>query len=347
MCRTAGETHAGFRPDDPTGPVHTGYRQYSIAKILTLSIIGFFVGTLAAIAYGIFTREQALNNVTQGIWERVDSEQGYACKFSEKSQQIDDYILGISAFATKYTYMLVCDTEFATQENGYSDCLIDNNANYGCPESQVQWYSYFINATLTGALNQFVDLSSNPVICCIDRCPDWTQEWYCAPEHYNDGGICDCECGYPDPDCAPEVTITGFRGCCHEDYEGFGVAHLIGCLNGSSPGEFYQQKCYTDLRCDDNVYNPPNADPFPCGFEQVHNPVTMPLEVYGLRSAEMWIYTSPLSGLFVYILCILCFPCYALACGLNCRPKRILAAGEPPPRELNLKPYTGGDDVGM
>jgi hypothetical protein len=344
MCRTAGETYPGFRANDPTGPTHTGYRQYSLKAILLWSLLGYFAGLFASLGFGVASRNMALDNVTLGVWERVDPEEGFACKFSEKATLDYDFTLGMPDFAKKYTYGLVCDTVLATEENGYESCRIERAQDYGCPQSATTWYSYFVNASLRGALNEEVDLAAQPVVCCVDRCPEWTEHWYCAPEHYNDGGICDCECGYPDPDCGPDVEPTGWRGCCHEDYVVFGTDHLVGCLNGSSPGAELQAECFENLRCN-ALYVIPDVRSFPCGFESVRNDRTMPLEVYGLKDAMLWMYFSPLFGLGVYVLCLLSYPLYALCCGLKFKPKRGKVAHEPPPRALNLKAYTGDDEA--
>jgi hypothetical protein len=338
MCRTAGETHPGVRPDDPTGPTHSGYRQYGLRAVLIWSILGFVLGTAFNLGIGFALYEKAYDDAATGVWERLDPATD-KCKFSEGTQVSAEFTKGMPAQATKITYGLVCDTEFATKENGYVACQIDTLKDYGCPGSAVQRYSYFVNSSISGILNQQISLVDNPIICCTDRCPNWTQLWYCAPEHYDDGAICDCECGYPDPDCAPEMVVSGFRGCCHEDYVAFGTDHLIGCLNGTSPGYEYQLKCFDDLRCD-IIYTPP-ADllPFPCTFDATRNPATMPLEVAGLSVAVMWLASSPLMGLFWYLLCLAAYPAFALCCGLNWRPKRKVTnePTDPPPRILNLK----------
>ena len=338
MCRTAGETHMGARKDDPTGPTHAGYRQYSLRAVLCWSLIGAAVGTLFSIGLGFALYEAAIQGATDGIWERVDPDQ-YSCKITERVSSTADFTLGMPEHATKYTYKVACETEFATPDNGYPACRINNVDNYGCPESPVSWYSYFVNETLRGTVNQFLDLNLKPIICCVDQCPEWTEHWYCAPEHYNDGSICDCECGYPDPDCAPDKVPEGWRGCCHEDYVTFGTSHLIGCLNGTSPGVQYQELCYTELRCS-AIYAIPNVNPFPCGFEATRNVDTMPIVVDGLRRAELMMYCSPLMGLAFYLLCVASYPVYALLCGLQCRPDKIKVMNdplEPPPTALNLR----------
>ena len=321
------------------GPIHTGYVQFRISAVFAYPLIGFFVGTLVCIGFGYASIEAAYNNVTQGVWEELDSD-SEVCKWSQPPAQTSDFTLGMPEFATKYTYKMVCGTDFATEENGYDDCRIDNIGEYGCPESPVQWYSYFVNTTVRGRLNEQIDLDARPVICCVDRCPEWTEQWYCAPEHYDDGSICDCECGYPDPDCGPDVTPVGWRGCCHDDYVVFGIDHLIGCLNGTSPGELYQDLCYTDLRCND-IYTIPTVQVMACGFKETRNPKTMPIEVYGLATAEWWMYTSPLMGLGCYIALVVCYFVVVGCCGNHIRSNKTMdehAHFSRPPRALNLKP---------
>jgi len=329
----------GARPDDPTGPTHSGYRQYSIAAVLSWSVLGFVVGVALNLGMGYYEYEKAYEDVVLGVWEVLDPDSA-VCKFSESVQRTSDFTLGMPESANKYTYGIVCDTDFATPENGYVACRIDNLYDYGCPASHVQWYSYFVNETLSGALNQEINLNRKPIICCVDKCPEWTQHWYCAPEHYNDSKICDCECGYPDPDCAPDVEIAGFRGCCHEDYVAFGTDHLVGCLNGSSPGDEYQQRCYEEMRCNEIYTAPSDILPFPCTFQSVRNEYTMPLEIAGREEAMTWLYMSPLTGLGLYILCVASYPLYALLCGLCWRPNRrkvMNEASDPPPKRLSMK----------
>ena len=339
MCRTAGETHMGARPDDPTGPTHSGYRQYSLGKVLSWSLLGLFAGVGFNLAIGYYLYAKSYDDAVLGIWERLDPATA-TCKYAQRVQAVDEYTLGMPDDATKFIYRLVCDTDAATADNSYPNCQIGNVKDYGCPESAVEWYSYFVGDTIAGVLNAEVNLNRDPIVCCVEQCPEWTQFWYCAPEHYNDSKICDCECGYPDPDCAPEVTIAGFRGCCHEDYVAFGTDHLIGCLNGSSPGAIYQQACYEDLRCN-VIYSPPqNVLPFPCGFEATRNTYTMPTEISGLQQALMWLYTAPVTGILLYLMCLAAYPAFALCCGLRWKPDKRKVMNDPidpPPRILNLK----------
>ena len=54
----------------------------------------------------------------------------------------------------------------------------------------------------------------------------------------------------------------------------------------------------------------------------------------------MWYYTSPLMGLLLYLICVGCYPVFALVCGLNWMPDKRKVMNDPqdpPPRILNLR----------
>lgn len=108
----------GARPDDPTGPTHSGYRQYSLRAVLCWSLLAFFVGAGLNVVIGYTQYESAYANADRGVWERLDPDDS-TCKFSEPTQISTEYTLGMPEGATKYTYRVVCDTPWATPENGF------------------------------------------------------------------------------------------------------------------------------------------------------------------------------------------------------------------------------------
>ena len=61
------------------------------------------------------------------------------------------------------------------------------------------------------------DTATNPMTGCakgqtcekteagLSYCAGIPTAWTCAPDRYADGSVCDCDCGYPDPDCANDL----------------------------------------------------------------------------------------------------------------------------------------------